>query len=48
MPGADGKGTVKAFCCQSLAGKATLLAIRERITRLSPAMIAKANGFPGQ
>ena len=28
MPGADGKGTDKAFCCQRLAGKAPLLAMK--------------------
>lgn len=58
MPGADGKGTVKAFCRQRLAGKAPLLAMKRannkafpgngcKGKRLSRAMVAKAKGSVG-
>ena len=54
MPGADGEGTVKAFCCQRLACKAPLLAMKGannkafrgndcKGKRLSRAIIAKIN-----
>ena len=54
MLGAEGKGTVKAFCCQRLACKAPLLAMKGannkafrgndcKGKRLSRAIIAKIN-----
>ena len=59
MPGADGEGTVKAFCPQRLVGKAPLLAMKRGKNKafpgndckgkgLSPAMVAKAKGSPRQ
>ena len=48
MPGADGKGTVKAFCCQRLAGKAPLLAMKGANNKALPGMIAKVNGSLGR